>query len=208
MTNLKEVNFGLNQYCGPSVLSALTGESTDRCAAVISAVSGRQEIKAVQVEHLLEAFRRLRFTTEKIEVPGTTLYGKLLALSNKDGMYVVLVPHHVVAIEVNNKEIYLVDNHSKAPLPANSSARLMQKVEGVYKVSRKSEPKFIRSHIIIGEDVVHNRILITSNNIYENLDDNTAVKLGEFRFKDKKELLDILDELSKISVQLRFGDRR
>lgn len=55
MTNLKDINFGINQYCGPAVLSALTGESTDRCAAVISAVSDRKEIKAVQRQHLIDA---------------------------------------------------------------------------------------------------------------------------------------------------------
>ena len=102
MTNLHEVNFGLNQFCGPSVMSALTGKSTDECAAVISAVSGRQEIRAVAIAHLIEAFKRLRFDMTKIDRQGYTLFGNLSALSTHKGMYIIVVPKHVVAVEVTD----------------------------------------------------------------------------------------------------------
>lgn len=190
MTNLKDINFGLNQYCGPSVLSALTGESTDRCAAVISAVSGRKEIKGVQTAHLMEAFRRLRFDTIKIDSIGRTLYGTLLKLSDNDGFYIVIVPHHFVAIEIINNQIYLVDNHSKSPLLANSSARLSQKVEAVYRITPKAIPKFIRSEIKI-ERIIQGanfKIDIISHNYYENKNDDTEYHLGHIYFKDDLEL--------------------
>jgi len=140
-TNLKEVNFGLNQYCGPAVLSALTGESTDRCAAVISAVSGRQVIKAVEIAHLKEALKRLKFDVTETNFAGQMLYGVLYRMHTFDGLYLVFVPHHVIAIEVKGTEIYICDNHTKTPMDIKQSARLSQKVERVLKVSRKEEPK-------------------------------------------------------------------
>ncbi len=61
MTNLKDINFGLNEYCGPAVLSALTGESTDRCASVIMSITGKTVVKAVDFDDLVKAFKKLRF---------------------------------------------------------------------------------------------------------------------------------------------------
>src|SRR6266571_6521031 len=135
MTSLKDINFGLNQFCGPAVLSALTGKSTDECASVIMSLTGRHEVRAVEVRHLLAALKKLRFDAAAIPLTARTLYGTLIGLSNSDGLYVILVPRHVVAVEVVEKKIYLIDNASKSPLPAESSARLMQKVEQVYKVT-------------------------------------------------------------------------
>src|SRR6188768_651505 len=115
MTNLNAINFGVNQFCGPAVLSALTGKTTDECAQVIQSISGERTIRAVQVHHLLKAFEKLRFKTEKMPVPLTSLYANLTAYASKPGKYIVLVPHHVVAIEIKDGQVYLVDNHSKEP---------------------------------------------------------------------------------------------
>ena len=67
MTNLKDVNFGLNQFCGPAVLSSLTGKSTDECASVISAISGRLEIRAVDMKYLIAALEKLRFNVNRVD---------------------------------------------------------------------------------------------------------------------------------------------
>lgn len=124
MTNLKEINFGLNQYCGPAV------------------------------------------------------------------------PHHVVAVEVNRNQIYLVDNHSKQPLPAQSSARLIQKVEQVYKVTPKPEPKFLRTEIEVIKYKNTNYIIISANDKYENGEDDICRRLGQFTYKDNDELDLIIEKLS------------
>lgn len=198
MTNLKEINFGLNTFCGPSVMSALTGKSTDECAAVISAVSGRQEIRAVAISHLIEAFKRLRFDMVLQDKKGYTLFGNLSALSTQKGMYIVVVPKHVVAVEVTDDyKIYLVDNHSKQPLPAEGSARLSQKCEAVYKITEKPQPKFIRTDISITK-LYGNNICIIANDIYENESDNIQRYLGQFTFKDHDEMNMIINELSKM----------
>lgn len=193
MTNLKEINFGLNQYCGPAVLSALTGESTDRCAAVISAVSGKREIKAVNREHLKEALKRLRFTVSETLFGGQTLYGTLFRMISSPGLYVVCVPHHVVAVEVIDEQIYICDNHCKTPLDIKQSARLMQKVECVWKVERKSASVFVRSSIRLFNGV--NRVEIYRDNIYEDEEDNTQNYLGAMNWENDEELAKIVREL-------------
>lgn len=139
MTELHEIE-GFNKYCGPSVLAALTGRSTDACAAVISAVTGAKVIKAVQIAHLIEALKRIEFTTEEIRPPGRTVFGCLGALVNKDGFYIINVPRHVIAVEIKDKQIYLIDNHTKRAINAGASARLTQTVEKVYQVKPKPQP--------------------------------------------------------------------
>lgn len=195
MTNLKEINFGLNQYCGPAVLSALTGESTDRCAAVISAVSGRKEIKAVSKEHIKEALKRLRFNVEE-QSGGSTLWGVLYRLHEQDGMYVVFVPNHVVAVEVKDNQIYICDNHTKTPLDIKQSARLTQKVHSVFKVVSIGSPVFVKSIVLIKINI--NSIEVISHNCYENTDDDTEYQLGYLRFKNEKELEEILYKLHSL----------
>ena|SRR6266545_1638557 len=195
MTNLKEINFGINQYCGPAVLSALTGESTDRCAAVISAVSGKKEIKAVERAHLKEALRRLRFDVEETIFGGQTLYGTLFRMYSYDGLYVVFVPHHVIAIEVKDTEIFICYNHCKSPLDIKQSSRLTQKVELVLKVTPKSPPIFIESSIRLdkGNAGANFKIDIYSVNKYKNPEDDNQYLLGTIRYKDDEELTQILE---------------
>lgn len=139
MTNLSDIK-GFNQYCGPGVLSAITGRSTDACAAVISAVTGAKVIKAVQMASLVEALKRIEFEAHEISAPGVTLYGCLSGLSHRDGFYIIGVPKHVIALEVKEKTIYLIDNHTKHTINAAASARLSQIVDKVYHVKPKIKP--------------------------------------------------------------------
>lgn len=196
MTNLKEINFGINQFCGPAVMSALTGKSTDECAAVISAVSGRQEIRAVAIAHLIEAFKRLRFDMKQIDKLGYSLFANLNALSRSEGMYIILVPKHVIAIEVTkDNQVWLVDNHSKEPLPAEGSARLSQRCEAIYKITERPQPKFLRTEIKISRDY-SNWIYVTAYDFYENSDKVTR-RLGQFTFKSEDEMNEILFQFTK-----------
>ena len=192
MTNLKEVQ-GLNIYCGPAVLSALTGKSTDECASVISSISGQREIKAVQMEHLLKALDRLGFSSKEYYQPNSILFGALSYLSHHEGMYVITVPHHVVAVEVVDKKIYLIDNHSKSPINAAGSARLTQKVERVWRIEPKPAPVFLRDYIKLKRHP--NSIDLYKVYEYVNPQDNTQYSLGYIRFKDKTELDQILYDL-------------
>lgn len=196
MTNLKEVNFGINIFCGPSVLSALTGKSTDECAAVISAISGRKEIKAVEIKHILEAVCKLRFNYDKIGIRATRLFGVLSELSSKDGLYLITVPRHIVAIEVKESKIYICDNHTKSPIDAASSARLTQSVEEVYKITARAEPKFIGARIEI--ELKYNNIYLKAIDEYEDSRDNVSVNRGQIYYRNSEELSKIIQALENI----------
>ena len=194
-TNLKDINFGLNQFCGPAVLSALTGKSTDECASVISSISGKQTIEAVSPQHLLEAFQKLRFDNEEINTTGRSIYANLMHLADKDGIYLILIHRHVLAIEVLDKQITLVDNHSKQPLPANASARLMQTVEKIYKLTRRANPLFLYTNIEVTKQ--YSQIRIEATDIYEDSRDNVKMNKGYIYYRSQLELERIIKELRK-----------
>lgn len=146
MTELTNV-FGLNKFCGPGVLSAFTGMSTDECARVIGQISGQRQITGVQYAHLLEVCRRLGFTTTEIPVFSRTLFGCLLNLSKNDGKYIIVVPNHYVAVEVNQHQVYLIDNHTKRPINAAASARLSQTVQKIWRVVGKTPDELMKERI-------------------------------------------------------------
>jgi len=202
MTNLKEINFGLNQYCGPAMLSALTGRSTDDTAAVLMQVSGKQVIKAIEVSYIIKALQKLRFVVEKQKLFHRSLYGVLthLAVSKNNGMFFVLVPHHVVAVEVTDDKVYLVDNASKAPIDASASARLSQAVEACYKVTPKGAPKFIRTDYNV--EVINKTITVKAVNWYEDSTDNTTITLGNLRLDGVKESSDLTEKLVKAIINV------
>jgi hypothetical protein len=185
MTTLKEVNTGFNQFCGPAVLSALTGKSTDECASVISSISGRMEIRAVNTEHLLKALNKLRFNAEVHKIYSYSLYGVLSNLTN--GMYIIMVPKHVVAVEVIDRTIYFVDNHTKHVIDAASSARLSQKVDAVYKITAMPQPKFINTEIMV-ITFKSGYAKIECEDIYEDEKDNILRNIAHVNAKDKTEL--------------------
>lgn len=138
MTNLKSVNIGQNKFCGPAVLSILTGKSTDECARVISRINGQYNVTGVVINDLLRALDKLGFDQKNIEASGS-LYRVLTSIVKNDGMYVVMVTGHYVCIEVQDKKIYFCDNHTKEPIPAASSARLGMPVLGVYQVIKRAD---------------------------------------------------------------------
>lgn len=199
MTNLKPVNFGINQFCGPSVLSTLTGLSTDECAAAISRVTGRKEIKAVKTDDIIKTLKILRFDVEKKSLTSQTLFGTLNNLSINDGLYVIGVPKHVVAVRVERGKVLICDNHTKEPIDARGSARLMQKVDLILKVTARELPIFVKNSILLTQSYssANFKMTITSFNQYKNPEDNTQYVLGSFAYKDKKEYEMILEELQK-----------
>lgn len=139
MTNLNTVNEGYNKFCGPAVLSILTGKDTDTCAYAITKVNGNYKIKGVTTYDLLKAADNLGFNNEEFQLSGS-LYYVLTYIVHNDGMYIVMLPKHVVCIEVKDRKIYFCDNHTKEPINAAASARLSQKVESIYRVTKKPLP--------------------------------------------------------------------
>src|SRR5262245_55133145 len=117
MTNLKAVKEGYNKFCGPAVLSILTGRDTDSCAKAISRVNGSYNVVGVYLTDLLKAAKNLGFDSQK-KLPMGSLYRTITTYIREDGMYVVEVPNHFVCIEIKDKQVYFCDNHTKEPMPA------------------------------------------------------------------------------------------
>lgn len=196
MTTLKEVNTGFNQFCGPAVLSSLTGKSVDECASVISSITRRMEIRAVKMDDMIKALNKLRFDVTLLDVMGYSLYGVLTSLT--EGVYIITVPKHVVAVEVKDKKIYFVDNHTKIVIDAAASARLMQRVENVWKVTEQPQPILVVSEILIRRDS-DCRFTIKYHDIYENPEDNISGVIGYISARSEKELLNVLTKLVESS---------
>jgi len=138
---MESVVMGDNQFCGPAVLSILTGKSTDECADIFMKV-GQYGGKEVSVGTIKKALDYLEFESTQIQ-GDCSLYALMHQIVHKTGMYLVIVPKHVVALEVTEqRKILFCDNHTKNPMDAAHSARLGQRVSIVYHIVPRPIPKF------------------------------------------------------------------
>lgn len=88
MPNINQVSIGMNRYCGPAVLSILTGKNTDQAAAAIYHVCPSYRGEGVNINDMLRALDKLGFDQEYVQ-HGNTLYGSLVRMVMRDGMYIV-----------------------------------------------------------------------------------------------------------------------
>jgi len=205
MPNIKAVTIGMNKFCGPAVLSILTGRSTDDCAYTISRINGHYDVRGVMLSDLLKAADKLGFNSE-LAPSGTSLFGTFVRLSNSDGMYIISIPNHFIVIEVIDKKIYLCDNHTKEPIPAESSARMSQKVEMVHRVWKKPVPPPPSTPILLHTSIKlsHTATAIDIERLmeYVNPMDNRTEYIGEIKARDENELMAVLDKLKSLWVTL------
>jgi hypothetical protein len=143
MTNLKAVKEGFNKFCGPAVLSIVTGRNTDECARAISQVNGQYEIKGVYLKDLKLALDKLGFKSDEVPFVGRSLYSAIMSIVQHNGVYIVQLEKHYVCIEIIDKVVWFNDNHTKEPMPAASSARLMNGVVSISKVETKPKPPML-----------------------------------------------------------------
>jgi hypothetical protein len=191
----------MNKYCGPAVLSILTGKSTDECASAINTATGRYgEVRAVFTSDLIKAADLLGFDSRAIE-PARSLYGTLIKLAVEDGIYVISLETHFVTVEVKDKTIFLCDNHTKEPMPA-SSARLLQGVRAVHKVFKRPEPRkpVIISTKIVGEktltiDEGYCTVKIYEFIMYDMEEYNRRNTIGWVRFKTEQDFNEFIDSI-------------
>lgn len=135
---MNNIQFGSNQFCGPSVLSAICGITTDEAAAVIQSVTGQhRDVKGVFSSDLRKSFVSLGYKCQTVNIPsGFSVFKAMFALTGKDGIYIFMVPGHFIAIEVNGKNRFICDNHTKEPINLSNSSRLSQKVSSIFKVEK------------------------------------------------------------------------
>lgn len=190
MTSLNAIH-GTNPWCVPAALSAITGYSTDYCAEIIQQVTGQKgNITAVHRDNYLEALRRLRHDAVEVNTSARSLYGVIAGLANFDGFYILRiktgqVTTHAIVIEIKDKKVYLIDNSTKEPIPAQSSARLMQGVEQVFKITPWGEKKLIDTKVTVSRGI--NRVYVDVCEFYADERDNVT-RSTSFIVKDDDEL--------------------
>lgn len=141
---MNNVNQGSNKYCGPAVLSILTGKDTDECVRAIRSVDYAYGGREVKIGDLVKVINKLGMQANLIpELDGASLFATFHNISLHDGMYLILVPRHVVCAEVTNGKILFCDNHTKTPISAENSARLGQRALQVYRIIEIPKPTVI-----------------------------------------------------------------
>lgn len=141
---MNKVIEGNNKYCVPAVISILTGKSTDEAERAIRRVYPQYNGRELEVSIIVRVISSLNMKAESIEtLNDASLFITFHYISKQDGMYLVLVPKHIVAIEVKKNKVFLCDNHTKEPISAESSSRLGQKVNRIYKIVELPKPKIL-----------------------------------------------------------------
>lgn len=194
---MNEVQFGMNEYCGPAVLSIFTGANTDQCAAEITKVNGKHSITGVQPSDLIKAGQTMGLEFKENEAfIGRSLFWTASALVNFPGTYLITIPRHYISIQVeSDRTILICDNHTKTPMDLQNSSRLSQKVERVWKVTKVFDwlPPEIQSEII---EVQILSSTVTIKNIIQYTDGGIKVRpLGSIFTTDTTMLKIITDKL-------------
>jgi hypothetical protein len=141
-SNIKEITGG-NIFCGPAVLTAITGIPTNEIAELINEIRHRPyyaEVKGAYIEELLQVLTRIGgYKTTKIPfVENSSVFFTLTSI-RLDGFYILTLPSHFVLVEKQGGDRFIVDNGLKTPMRAEGSARLDQKVLQCYFVEKVGE---------------------------------------------------------------------
>lgn len=134
-----------NKYCGPGIISAITGLDTDTIEKEIQFL--RKNSKPVGPVYLMEVRSILllhKFSTKQVAAIRGTLFYNLQMGSYKPGLYIFHLHLHVVGIEIEDlysddkrkRSIYFIDNIVRQPINAGAAARLGDRVLEVFKVER------------------------------------------------------------------------
>lgn len=127
-----------NQFCGPAVLSIFTGARADDCAEEIQKVTKAFKVSGVYPSDLVTAGTNMGLDFKENEAfGGRSIFWTASALIRMPpGQYLVVIPRHFIALEIKDGTVYICDNHTKTELELQNSARLSQKVERVWRVTK------------------------------------------------------------------------
>lgn len=137
---MNQVTFGQNKFCGPSVMSAICGITTDEAESIIKSITCQKgRVTGVYEKDLRAAFESIGYKTDKITFVGRSVFAALFHINYTygNGFFVFTVPGHYIAVELNGNHRYICDNHSKEPINASASSRLGQKAVSVFRVVKK-----------------------------------------------------------------------
>ena len=134
-----------NKFCGPAVISAIAGITTDEAEKMIQDIRVKNHtrnalgrVTGVYAAEIRDVFQKLGWKVYDIHgVSGRSIYFLMTTMSTP-GVYVFMVPGHFVAIEIaDDGKRYIVDTYTKSPIKLTVSARLMQKVQAVIKLEKQ-----------------------------------------------------------------------
>ena len=160
---IRPVNHGTkksdkNGYCGPAVLSILTGMTTSESAKVINASNGnlKHYIKATSTREMSKAFSVCGIDmAEKIKLPKhiRTLYKWLddTEHSRKDNMYLVSSGYHWIIIQGNNYVCGMSENIINMKTSENRYVKKMKRthLQEIYLLESYSRGVKIPAHLFI-----------------------------------------------------------
>lgn len=95
-----------NRYCGPSVISAVTGLTTGEAAGLLRAVTGKASIKGTYASELIGAFAQCNIEVSSVRcVSGESTLGQWLKDSGQlrgDDVFLVSAGHHWQLVQGRN----------------------------------------------------------------------------------------------------------
>lgn len=193
---MRAVRQGSNIYCGPAVLSVLTGKTVDEIASILRYITGRREIDAISTLEIEAALKHMRYTFTAVAVD-SSMYSLFMQIHSKDGFYLIHLPNHYAAIEVADKKVWFCDNHTKEPMNGASSARLGQRVNRAYKVELKPDPVLVREEIRLDVQkyISSIRVDIYRDKIYQVEEDNETQAMGSFQVRNEEELSRVKNQM-------------
>lgn len=132
---------GSNTFCGPAVIASVAGITTDEAEKMIQHNRcNYKPVKSAYSSELVKVMRQLGWKTQTVLAKPQSLYSFISEMKD-DGYYLITVPHHFIVVYKEGNQRFFCDNHTKEPIRAASSARLMQKVLSATRVWKYEEDK-------------------------------------------------------------------
>lgn len=190
-----------NIYCGPAVLSIFTGARADDCAEEISKVSKSFEVKGVTTHDLIAAGQAMGLEFQEIpSFQGRSIFwaGSVL-IKMPASQYLVTIPKHYIALETRDSNLYICDNHTKTEIELQNSARLSQKIERVWKVTKVRE--YSKPHVVSSKYAVERIGMDVSVKVINTLSDGgiKIVPLGSFRVSSPAGVQEVAFKLMELA---------
>jgi len=132
---------GNNKYCGPAVVAAIAGITTDEAERCFKTIRGRYtSVTGVRTSEIVLVLELLGYKVSDISktTDGKTIFNVLISGNLSDGVYIFAVKAHVVILQKESSNWFFLDNHTKRPINAGAAARLGQKVMLTLKVEHNA----------------------------------------------------------------------
>ena len=136
---IKAVNKGNNTYCGPAVVSSLTGLNTDQAAQLIREYGGRRSVKGCYTHEVRGALAEIGLSTHRIPAEGLTLNQwhrkHIYKAHNFNDVFLVVAGDHFQLI----KGYRFICGQTLVPVPFKTDRRVHRRarVKDAYVVSGK-----------------------------------------------------------------------